>query len=393
MNNVKFDFYEDGKLEVHKFFHAEFNHIPSVIYCGKNPEYFKGIDKKVLKNYVFDLYSFERKQFVDLYLNSIRHMIPESFVYPNGLVETSFVGINYYDDEKGKKQTNGGCYCNDDYRIPRVVIIDYRNKIVVDICEYSGAIFFCDDADVEGLRKSLDYILTNIKKVYKKDDDLNVNVLCYRRGQLDIQEKKIHQVTVDVDANYNDDFRPVYEKLVEFIKDDSGCGLAILSGEPGTGKTTLIRDLISNTGKDFVIVPSSVSNRLDDPSFTDILDDKQGSIFILEDCEEFLQERSAGFLSSVSPILNLSDGLMSDIYNIKFICTFNTELTNIDPAILRKGRCVVNYRFDKLKKNKAKELLNKLGKSVDDCEDMTLAEIYNFGSDNGAENTKQKIGF
>jgi ATP-dependent 26S proteasome regulatory subunit len=37
-------------------------------------------------------------------------------------------------------------------------------------------------------------------------------------------------------------------------------------------------------------------------------------------------------------ILNNSDGLLSDELCIKFICTFNAPLKDIDEALLRKGR-------------------------------------------------------
>ena len=55
----------------------------------------------------------------------------------------------------------------------------------------------------------------------------------------------------------------------------------------------------------------------------------------------------------------MSDGLMSDIFNIKFICTFNADISKIDSALLRKGRCYANYTFKALDKDKVKHLSDK----------------------------------
>ena len=85
---------------------------------------------------------------------------------------------------------------------------------------------------------------------------------------------------------------------------------------------------------------------------------------------------------------------MSDIFNVKFICTFNADIEKIDEALLRKGRCFANYEFKPLNVNKTKFLLNKLGIKVDKVQEMTLADIYNYEDSNYSENKpSKKIGF
>ena len=123
--------------------------------------------------------------------------------------------------------------------------------------------------------------------------------------------------------------------------------------------------------------------------------ENRDSVFILEDCESVIKDRTiSDFASAVSSVLNMSDGLMSDIFNGKFICTFNADLNQVDEAILRKGRCFAEYEFGKLKKDKATNLLHKLGHNVDAESDMTLADIYNYDVKNVAESkSTKKIGF
>ena len=64
----------------------------------------------------------------------------------------------------------------------------------------------------------------------------------------------------------------------------------------------------------------------------------------------------------------------------QIIATFNCDLTKIDPALLRKGRLIANYEFNKLDVESSKILSDKLGFGTDKIsEPMTLAEIYNQG--------------
>ena len=66
----------------------------------------------------------------------------------------------------------------------------------------------------------------------------------------------------------------------------------------------------------------------------------------------------------------------------QIIATFNCDLTKIDPALLRKGRLIANYEFNKLDLDSAKILSDKLGFGTDAVtEPMTLAEIYNQGGE------------
>ena len=92
----------------------------------------------------------------------------------------------------------------------------------------------------------------------------------------------------------------------------------------------------------------------------------------------------------MSILLNLTDGIIGDVLNIKLICTFNTSLSNIDKALLRKGRLSLKYEFKKLAKEKCRKIAH------DDSinEDMSLADLYNRDEENDYSKTNShKIGF
>jgi SpoVK/Ycf46/Vps4 family AAA+-type ATPase len=112
---------------------------------------------------------------------------------------------------------------------------------------------------------------------------------------------------------------------------------------------------------------------------------KSNSIIVLEDAEKLIMKRHGDSLdtSSVSALLNLSDGILSDILNIAVVITYNCDTKEIDPALKRKGRLKVEYKFDLLALEDAKKLalsLNYPQELIDDKikSPMVLADIYNL---------------
>ena len=222
-----------------------------------------------------------------------------------------------------------------------------------------------------------------------------VGLVTFSNGRYELDDAEIRTVRLDIDKSYNDDFKPIYDDIVKFLdKDNRKSGVILLNGEPGTGKTFFIRHLVNTVKGNYVIIPAVLARHLDSPEMITFLTNNRDSIFILEDCEDIIKSRDNAIFSGISSILNMSDGLMSDIFNGKFICTFNCEIGAIDSALLRKGRCAAMYTFDKLNKDKAKVLLSELGKDVDVKSDMSHAEIYNYDDVNVVGYQKQqKVGF
>lgn len=198
---------------------------------------------------------------------------------------------------------------------------------------------------------------------------------------------------IDIDLLYNDDFKEKHNLIFDFIHNDSS-GLVILSGIMGSGKTSYLRYLIAeNYSKEFIIINNSLLNNLTNPEFVEFLNDHQGCILILEDCEQALKDRSLNpFENSVANILNLTDGLLADAFKIKMICTFNTNLKDIDPALTRKGRLVTKYEFKELDAHKVSKLNEIHNLNIPNIEPMTLANIFNYNKENN-ENKITQIGY
>ena len=195
---------------------------------------------------------------------------------------------------------------------------------------------------------------------------------------------------INIEFNYNDDIPD--EKIKEVLSSEES-GLVILHGEPGTGKSTYIRHLITEVNKPFVYIDQSSFDAITDSSFISMLLNNKNSVFILEDCEVLLAEREAGN-SKIATLLNMTDGLFGDSFKIKILCTFNTDIRKLDKALLRKGRMKMKYKFNKLVKEKVKVLADKLGLHIKEDKDMSLADIYNYNEEtNNKDDQKRNIGF
>lgn len=282
--------------------------------------------------------------------------------------------------------------------IPQITLHDIQNKIFFVIyTEYIVSLY--DSATIDNIEEIVDELFKQLPQcvVEIPSDRPSVSLVAFdpKNGDYYTVLTEINKVDIDIEKNYNDDFKPICDDIFEFLcSEERKSGLIILNGEPGTGKTYFIRHLVNCCPKDYIIIPPSIAPRLSSPEFIDFMLNHEDCIFILEDCETVIRSRSSNdFTNAVSSILNMSDGLMSDIMNVKIICTFNADINTIDEAILRKGRCFANYEFKKLDKEKVKVMLNERGIELDEYEDMTLADIYNYDCKNIDQSKKKKIGF
>lgn len=217
-------------------------------------------------------------------------------------------------------------------------------------------------------------------------------------GGLTTTEFKLPTKPLDLSLHYGDKFQPVFDTIVKRLNTDYDKGIVLFHGDPGCGKTHLIRYITSVIkSKEVIFIPPYLVESISSPDFIPFLTEHPNSIFLVEDGERVLANRDSGEGSSqgVSSLLNMGDGLLSDCLSAQFICTFNTKLSNIDKALLRKGRLIAEYKFEALPTEDANKLLKHLGKEAVAKAPMTLADIY--GADEDQIKTEEKgtaiIGF
>ncbi len=220
---------------------------------------------------------------------------------------------------------------------------------------------------------------------YMLNSDLNRN-LYLRKTELKFKDVTIEKMYTDTVLEFD---KQIQQNLV---KKESG--LFILHGPPGTGKTSYINYLIQKINKKFVFIPSNLVDSLVLPEFLELLFKFKNSVLIIEDAENALKTRINNKNSPVSGLLNLTNGLIGDVLDIIVICTINSELKNIDEALLRKGRLKGKCYFGKLSAEKANSLSQILNNNNNKfIEETTLADVFQNDEVVFGENQLKTIGF
>ncbi|MBL7744987.1 MAG: AAA family ATPase, partial [Chitinophagaceae bacterium] len=129
------------------------------------------------------------------------------------------------------------------------------------------------------------------------------------------------------------------------------------------------------------------------PDFIELLIDNPDTVLIIEDAENIIMDRRHNSGSAVSNLLNISDGLLADFLNVQLICTFNSSLTMVDSALMRKGRLIARYEFGKLSIEKGQKLSDHFGFDTLVTRPMTIAEIVNQNEKEQQVSKVEVIGF
>ena len=281
-----------------------------------------------------------------------------------------------------------------------VVDIDERNivlyikesyDIVSKGCKYRITAAFTPDISAEVILGIVRDEIINLPEVEQQKADVSyINVLIQTQRGYELSPQKIACPDIDFGVNYNSDFEPIHNLIFDTLSVDNSKGLVLLHGDAGTGKTTYIRYLINKVKKTIIYIPPNMVNALSDPALIKFFIDHRNSVLVIEDAENVLITRNAGSTQAIANLLNISDGLLSDITNIQVVATFNTDIRNIDEALLRKGRLIAKYEFKPLELDRAEKLCENIGKSLNGSH--TLADIYN-ADDIDFKKKTSKLGF
>lgn len=248
--------------------------------------------------------------------------------------------------------------------------IDYMNVV-------------CEEDNIQNLAEIINSCIvpSNLK------NEKNTYRIAYR-GQYSIETSicEFDNWDTDIAKNYNDDVP--FKEMNNILRNDKAA-LMLLYGKPGTGKTSIIKSLINeNPTQNFIFIDTSICDSISDGRFLDFMEENKGAVIVFEDCERLLANRKDGDNYALSTILNLTDGLIAESMKLKFICTFNCDISRIDDAILRKGRLTLKYEFKELTLEKTKNIYPDAEKP------MTLGDAYNAEIKNDfSEPKKNKIGF
>lgn len=260
---------------------------------------------------------------------------------------------------------------------PKGVVIMYHNS------DTDMTIQFCmaDDNDFKKLSNFLE------KNYYSEVNSNTVYVITSgMAGSLNLTEVGIGAQKLERN-NYSTKVLKSFDKIISDLCSKSPSGrISILEGPPGTGKTFLIKGILFDAPDAIcVMVPSNMIGELGGPSLLPVLmqakqygNNNSPIILILEDADIALRDRKDTDFGTISTLLNLGDGILGGLLDLRILATTNANELEMDKAIIRSGRLSQRMTVGELAAKHANRVLgNLLGKKVNKFKKPTiLADVY-----------------
>jgi len=293
------------------------------------------------------------------------------FYYKNIYIRLTINGVS--DDDR-----NIFIFSNFNKSIPNAHPLNEEEKDILASKTFS--LMFAAPASIQK------FPLEDFKDFIVKDTKGKVHIFIKNQyNEYDFEPIKLEtHDDMDLELNYGKKFKEVHDTVSQRLTEKPN-GLYMFHGAPGTGKTTYIKYLAGKINRDFIYIPTNMLEYFTtDPNSLSVLLKKPNSVLVLEDAEKaILKREGSGSSSSVSSLLNLSDGIMSDIMKTAIILTYNCSKQDIDEALRRKGRLQIDYEFDLLSKEDSITLAESLKYPPEIIEEeikdkMSLADIYNL---------------
>jgi hypothetical protein len=196
-----------------------------------------------------------------------------------------------------------------------------------------------------------------------------------------------------VDQLYDEAYPSLGESIASFVNRylDASETVLVLQGSPGTGKTRLVRAILSGLSarkEDSARVLYTADKRAleSDEIFVEFVTGSHDA-FVIEDADHLLLARSNGN-HDLHRFLAIADGVVR-AQGRKII--FSTNLANvndIDEALLRPGRCFANVRTRNLKQEEAARVMERMARDgfvaqatieqlfAPGTKDVALARVY-----------------
>jgi hypothetical protein len=256
-----------------------------------------------------------------------------------------------------------------------------------------------------GCVKSLKFIHSFLNNYKIEKNPCSFSILYRSDMGLDIRPFSAKLPTnIDLTLNYGKDFNEnIHPTIINRMKD--GNGLYLFHGAPGTGKSTYIKYLASCLPeKNFLYIPDFMLEVVARPDAIGIFLENKNLVLVLEDAEKAITSREINENNSIiSTLLNLTDGILSDILNLNVIVSYNTQTEKVDSALLRKGRLKYKYEFKEIPRDRVRSILLTMGFNEDQIielestgeikDSMSIGEIYYILEKNGINTELKKKEF
>lgn len=250
------------------------------------------------------------------------------------------------------------------YSEKNIIIVSTDGVLLIEISR--------NTVHVYGDRQITEY-LTEI--LSEQNERCNVYWYYINRGSYDYQKFRMSYDLKAYDEHYP--FLPGCN-LKKYMQDyyDSKASILVLMGEPGTGKTSWIKQFIKTYNMNAMV---SYDEKIieQDEFYVEFMKEDERDIMIIEDADLLLTSRESDANKAMSRLLNLSDGLVN-VLSKKIIFTTNlADISKIDNALIRPGRCFDVVDFRKLYRGEHQIVSDIHGLPYLDKEEATLSEVFN----------------
>lgn len=212
-----------------------------------------------------------------------------------------------------------------------------------------------------------------------------------------------------VDGNYTPKVMEDYRFVIKDLQSESPSGrITIMRGAPGTGKTHLIRAMLLEVSDAmFVLISPEMIINLAGPDLLPLLLSYRGGttgpiILVLEDADKCLVKRDKENMNSIQSLLNLGDGILGSMLDLRIIATTNAQELHMEEALVRKGRLSRMLEVGPLDPLTAQKVFSRLcpekkfpveinGSTNPKDFKVTLADVYGLARDNGWAPKSRKV--
>lgn len=171
-----------------------------------------------------------------------------------------------------------------------------------------------------------------------------------------------------------------------------------------THNSFFIRGLVTEAEALYVYIPATLTASITGPDVLPVfLRARQRNlpiVLIMEDADATIATRQIDNVGQLSDLLNMSDGILGEMADIRILATTNQKKSDIDAATLRVGRINEHIGFSYLNDTHACEIFSRLTNIKDPDHDAiriindvteknTLASIYNLARRHGWEPQKR----
>jgi hypothetical protein len=207
----------------------------------------------------------------------------------------------------------------------------------------------------------------------------------------------------EIRQNYPEAVREKLSRLAAAFEPGSGGRLVLLYGEPGTGKTYVVRALAREWRAwckvQYVADPEALLGNADYlmQAMVETASEDKWQLLILEDAGELLaRDAKQREGQGLSRLLNLTEGLIGQGTKILVLISTNERLQALNEAVSRPGRTAAEIEFTAFSAEEANAWLAARGRSDSKVTSpATLAELFAMLSGNRitTQPKREPIGF